>query len=120
MCIRDRYGVAPHTGRGGWSWYTGSAGWMYRLMLESLLGLQRQGDRLHIKPCLPAGWDSFTLRYRYRETFYRIAVSTSHAAGTDESGCVQLSLDGIVQPEGVLTLMNDLHEHAITVRLPPH
>ncbi len=116
----DVYGVAPHTGRGGWSWYTGSAGWMYRLMLESLLGLQRKGDRLHIKPCLPAGWDSFTLRYRYRETFYRIAVSTSHAAGTDESGCVQLSLDGIVQPEGVLTLMNDLHEHAITVRLPPH
>src|ERR1041384_5720620 len=55
----DVYAAAPHTGRGGWTWYTGSAGWMYRLALESLLGLSREGARLRVAPCLPAGWPGF-------------------------------------------------------------
>ena len=57
----DVYAVAPHTGRGGWTWYTGSAGWMYRLIVESLLGLKLEGDRLHVTPCLPAEWSEFKL-----------------------------------------------------------
>src|SRR4030095_11519209 len=60
----DVYGVAPHTGRGGWSWYTGSAGWMYRLLVESLLGLHLEVDKLRLAPCLPAGWASFNVNYR--------------------------------------------------------
>jgi cyclic beta-1,2-glucan synthetase len=61
----DVYAVVPHTGRGGWSWYTGSAGWMYRLIVESLLGLRLAEDRLHINPCLPAAWPGYRIDYRY-------------------------------------------------------
>ena len=70
----DVYALAPHTGRGGWSWYTGSAGWMYRLIVESLLGVTRERDSLRFAPCLPADWAGFTMRYQYRETTYEIAV----------------------------------------------
>ena len=70
----DVYAVAPHTGRGGWSWYTGSAGWMYRLIVESLLGVTLESDCLRFTPCLPADWTAFTMRYRYRETVYDIAI----------------------------------------------
>ena len=70
----DVYALSPHTGRGGWTWYTGSAGWMYRLIVESLLGLRLEVDKLHFAPCLPADWKEFKLHYRYRETVYHIAV----------------------------------------------
>ncbi|RYE95212.1 MAG: cyclic beta 1-2 glucan synthetase, partial [Oxalobacteraceae bacterium] len=59
----DVYGVAPHVGRGGWTWYTGSAGWMYRLLTESLLGLHREGSRLSLRPCIPADWTEYKLQY---------------------------------------------------------
>ena len=71
----DVYAVAPHAGRGGWSWYTGSAGWMYRLIVESLLGLRLEVDKLYFAPCLPVDWTSFKLHYRYRETVYHITVT---------------------------------------------
>jgi cellobiose phosphorylase len=70
----DVYAVPPHTGRGGWTWYTGSAGWLYRLILESLLGIRFEVDRLVISPCLPPGWQPYTVRYRYRETYYHLTV----------------------------------------------
>ena len=97
----DVYAAAPHTGRGGWTWYTGSAGWMYRLAVESLLGLRREGARLRIAPCLPAGWPGFKLRYRYGDTLYRIAVVR------DESGSV----------EQVIDLVDDRREHLVEVRM---
>ncbi len=75
----DVYALAPHTGRGGWSWYTGSAGWMYRLIVESLLGLTLDHGRLRFTPCLPADWTAFTMRYRYRDTAYDIAVRQAPA-----------------------------------------
>ena len=71
----DVYAVAPHTGRGGWTWYTGSAGWMYRLIVESLLGLKLDGGNLHLTPCLPADWKGFTVHYRHRDTTHHIVVS---------------------------------------------
>ena len=78
----DVYAVSPHIGRGGWTWYTGSAGWMYRLILESLLGLRLETDKLHFAPCLPLEWESFKMHYRYRETVYHITVlQTTTAAG---------------------------------------
>src|SRR5512135_2214372 len=67
----DVYAVSPHTGRGGWTWYTGSAGWMYRLIMESLLGLRLEVDKLFFTPCLPVDGEGFKVRYRYRNTTYR-------------------------------------------------
>ena len=64
VVVADVYGVAPHTGRGGWTWYTGSAGWMYRLIVESLLGLRSDVDTLSFLPCLPDEWRSYKLHYR--------------------------------------------------------
>ncbi|MBD8532699.1 cyclic beta 1-2 glucan synthetase [Massilia sp. CFBP 13647] len=96
----DVLAAAPHVGRGGWSWYTGSAGWMYRLIVESLLGIERIGERLVLAPQLPRGWPGFTLQYRYRATTYAIDVraATSPALlvdGVDVGGdTVQLIDDG--------------------------
>ena len=70
----DVYALPPHTGRGGWTWYTGSAGWMYRLIMESLLGLRVEVDKLYFAPHFPSTWDSFIAHYRYRETVYHITV----------------------------------------------
>jgi cellobiose phosphorylase len=107
----DVYGVAPHVGRGGWSWYTGSASWMYRLILESLLGLRLEVDTLHVAPCLPAEWDGFTLSYRYRETLYRIAVTQCvHAEGG-----TRITLDGVRQDALGIPLLDDHREHRVEV-----
>jgi cyclic beta-1,2-glucan synthetase len=110
----DVYSVAPHTGRGGWSWYTGSAGWMYRLVLESLLGVQlettQDGARLRLAPCLPHDWPGFTLDYRYRDTAYHIEVT---------QGCAEpgVTLDGVVQMGMDLPLVEDGKPHRASVRL---
>jgi cellobiose phosphorylase len=108
----DVYAVAPHVGRGGWTWYTGSAGWMYRLILESLLGLRLEVDRLHVAPSLPAGWASFTVHYRFRETVYHIAVVP---AGDGGAG---ITVDGSPQAGAALSLVDDRREHAVEVRVP--
>lgn len=115
----DVYAVAPHTGRGGWSWYTGSAGWMYRLIVESLLGLRREGNVLHLAPCLPADWPSFSMRYRYRETTYRIAVSQTRVGETAQSGVTTVALDGVKQEDLRVHLVNDLEKHVVEVAVNP-
>ena len=109
----DVYAVAPHTGRGGWTWYTGSAAWMYRLMLESLLGLRREADKLRFTPCLPPDWKGFKMHYRYGETVYHIAVLQTPA----ESGEMRLSVDGIEQHDKAIPLIDDHKEHRVEVRL---
>ena len=111
----DVYAVAPHVGRGGWSWYTGSAGWMYRLIVESLLGLRREGERLRIAPVLPADWRSFTLNYRYHDTVYRITVLQTD----DLDGDSRLSLDGMVQEQQSIVLIDDGLEHRVEIRHRP-
>jgi len=111
----DVYAVAPHTGRGGWTWYTGSAGWMYRLILESLLGLRLQVDRLHLAPCLPAHWDGLKIHYRYRDTVYHIAIVQTPSAGDDRGGVTRLSVDGIDQDGHAIILVDDRREHAVQV-----
>ena len=107
----DVYATAPHVGRGGWSWYTGSAGWMYRLIIESLLGLELAVDKLHVSPCLPPHWKGFKLRYRYRETMYQITVSQAEKADRETTVWV----DGEAQTDNAIPLTNDLVEHAVRV-----
>jgi cyclic beta-1,2-glucan synthetase len=106
----DVYAVSPHVGRGGWTWYTGSAGWMYRLIIESLLGLDLQVDKLHITPCLPAGWNSFKVHYRYRETVYHISI-------TRTSGHPSVVVDGVDQPGSAILLVDDRQEHSVDVNV---
>ncbi len=106
----DVYAVAPHIGRGGWSWYTGSAGWMYRLVLESLLGLRREGEYLHLAPRLPADWPGFKIHYRYRETVYHIAVAQRRGG---EDGKCGVEVDGVARDGGGIVLVDDRQEHSI-------
>jgi cyclic beta-1,2-glucan synthetase len=107
----DVYAVPPHTGRGGWTWYTGSAGWMYRLIIESLLGLRLETDKLFIEPCIPSEWDSYTIHYRFRETIYRISVIRQN----DHLSQTAIKIDGVVQQEGFIRLHNDQKEHLVEV-----
>jgi cellobiose phosphorylase len=109
----DVYAVAPHTGRGGWTWYTGSAGWMYRLIVESLLGLKLEVDKLRFAPCLPADWETFKLHYRYRETVYHIIVLQTHAADNK----TRVTVDGVEQRDEAVPLVDDRLEHAVEVRI---
>mgnify|MGYP000461382858 CR=1 FL=1 len=108
----DIYGVAPHTSRGGWSWYTGSASWMYRLIVETLLGLRLEVDKLRLEPRLPPSWESFKIHYRHRDTFYHITVSR---AGGEVALPVQVLVDGKEQPEATIRLVDDHCEHAVEV-----
>jgi cellobiose phosphorylase len=112
----DVYALAPHVGRGGWSWYTGSAGWMYRLMLESLLGLRLATDKLHLSPCIPANWPSFKMHYRYRQTLYHIAV-TQVSPGDGADALNRLVVDGAAQEGMAITLVDDQREHQVELTL---
>ena len=109
----DVYAVSPHTGRGGWTWYTGSASWMYRLMIESLLGLRLEVDRLRFVPCLPADWKSFTLHYRYRETQYHIQVLQPESGRTVK----RVLVDGEEQPDKLIHLRDDRQDHYVEIEV---
>jgi cyclic beta-1,2-glucan synthetase len=109
----DVYGVEPHIGRGGWTWYTGSAGWMYQLILESFLGLKREGDTLWIEPCMPAEWKSFTLHYRFGKATYHISVFQS----TQETGVI--TLDAQPLHNNRLVLKDDGKDHQVQVPWQP-
>lgn len=108
----DVYGVAPHIGRGGWTWYTGSAGWMYRLLTESLLGLHREGDRLSLKPCIPADWKEYKLHYRYGESMYLINIAQV------DKGEATLSVDGFDQRGLSFQLVDDESIHHVEATWP--
>jgi cellobiose phosphorylase len=113
----DVYAFAPHAGRGGWTWYTGSAGWMYQLLVEVLLGLQRSGNELRVEPLVPSGWSAFELRYRFLSATYRIACRrAASAAGAS------VTVDGLRSAEGSITLHDDGRTHDVVVdawREPP-
>jgi cyclic beta-1,2-glucan synthetase len=113
----DVYAVAPHTGRGGWTWYTGSAGWMYRLIVESLLGLRLDVERLHVTPCLPAHWDGLKIHYRYRETVYHIAIAQTRAGEDGKCGVTSVTVDGIEQHDKAIPLVDDHLEHTVEVNV---
>jgi cellobiose phosphorylase len=110
----DVYAAPTHTGRGGWTWYTGSAAWMYRLIVESLLGLRLKVDELRLTPCLPADWEGFKMHYRYRETVYHITVLQTPAG----NGGMSVSVDGVEQHDKTIPLVDDRKEHWAEVRIP--
>ena len=113
----DVYALTPHTGRGGWTWYTGSAGWMYRLIVESLLGLRLEVDKLYFAPCLPADWKAFTMHYRYRETVYHIVVSQTRAADDAKIGEMSITVDGVERLDQTIPLVDDRQEHSVEIRV---
>jgi len=110
----DVYAAPPHVGRGGWTWYTGSASWMYRLIVESLLGLRLEVDKLRFAPCLPADWEGFKMHYRYRETVYHIAVAQTSAG----NGEMRVTVDGVEQYDKAIHLVDDHKEHWAELSLP--
>jgi cellobiose phosphorylase len=111
----DIYAKPPHSGRGGWTWYTGSAGWMYRLVIESLLGLRLEGARLALAPCLPRNWPGYTLSYRFGSTRYLVTVVQSQGAGHVDT--LTASLDGSVQASAEFELCDDQLAHRIDLLL---
>jgi cyclic beta-1,2-glucan synthetase len=110
----DVYGEPPHTGRGGWTWYTGSAGWMYRVGVEAILGVQRNGDRLRIEPCIPRGWPGYELIYRFGQTGYQIRVDNPDRVSW---GVREVTLDGERLPDGNIPLVDDGESHEVHVRM---
>jgi cellobiose phosphorylase len=110
----DVYGVSPHDGRGGWTWYTGSASWLYRVALETILGLRLTGDKLRLEPCIPPGWPSYEVTYRHRSAKYRIRVD--NPSGTSR-GVVSVTVDGQPAVDGAVPLRDDggVHEVRVTV-----
>ena len=117
MVAADIYSVPPHVGRGGWTWYTGSAGWMYRLGTEAILGLRKVGidqdhQVLRITPCIPRNWSSYEITYRHGETTYMISVENPDGVNR---GVKQVVLDGAVLPGDEIPLVDDGKEHAVRV-----
>lgn len=113
VAAADVYGAPPHTGRGGWTWYTGSAAWMYRLMIESLLGVNREVDRLRLSPCLPQHWQEARINYRYYGTTYRILIRRM-AAGNN---VLRVTVDGTEAPGGTIALRDDHRDHSAAVEI---
>jgi cyclic beta-1,2-glucan synthetase len=108
----DIYSRPPYLRRGGWTWYTGSAAWMYRLGLEAMLGLHKVGDSLRIDPVIPPKWDGFEIRYRFGESVYRIQVlNPEHVA----SGVRQILLEGQLLQSSSVPLIDDKKEHRVVV-----
>jgi cyclic beta-1,2-glucan synthetase len=106
----DVYSREPHAGRGGWTWYTGSAGWLYRLITESFLGLHQEGNKLKFTPCVPEEWESFKAHYRYKDTVYHIEVMQIPAGGK-----MIVTVDGVEKEGNMITLIDDGAEHNVLV-----
>jgi cyclic beta-1,2-glucan synthetase len=125
---RDRYKVEPyviaadvyahpqHVGRGGWTWSTGSAAWMYRLGVEAILGLRRVDGALCVDPAIPPGWPGFEVCYRHGAATYTIQVDNAAGRG---HGVVAVTLDGAPCPDGRIPLDPAPGTHAVQVRLGP-
>jgi cellobiose phosphorylase len=105
------YTAQGHVGRGGWTWYTGSASWMYRVGLEAILGFQKHGDQLEIRPRVPSGWPEYTIAYRYGKSTYEIVVHDPGAMGRGDE--VEVVIDGRPVAGSRLTLVDDGMRHAV-------
>jgi cyclic beta-1,2-glucan synthetase len=111
----DVYTAKGHLGRGGWTWYTGSASWMYRVGLESILGFQLRGSMLFLQPCIPAAWKEFTIEYRYGSSTYAITVRNPDGI---ERGAVELTMNGRELDAGI-PLSDDGQRYEIIASMRP-
>jgi len=111
----DVYSVAPHTGRGGWTWYTGSAGWMYRAGVEGILGIRREGSWLVIAPCLPHDWPGFSAMLAIAGTHYAVKITT-----TDEAPSAQLDGRQLTRQQGEVRIPLDGKQHQLEVFIKPN
>jgi cyclic beta-1,2-glucan synthetase len=110
----DVYRLPGRVGQGGWSWYTGSAAWMYRAWIEEILGLQIRGVQMRIDPVIPEAWPGFSLRYRHGESIYNISVENPDGC---EHGIAWVELDGQRVKDGVIVLEQGLVQHQVRVRM---
>ena len=112
----DVYAARGHEGAGGWTWYTGSAAWMYRIALERILGVRRVAGGLHLSPAAPSGWSRFEITYRHGSAAYHIVVHNPSGA----PGIVKrVSLDGAWLPSAIVPLADDARDHAVEVTIEP-
>ena len=125
----DVYAEPLHKGKGGWTWYTGSAGWMYQLILSSFIGMKKEGDKLFFAPCIPKEWPSIKLSYRFINTVYQIEILQPVADadtrilvnGIEESNAhVFLEDDGLVHDVKVITGMNANKNLGSSIKRTPH
>ena len=107
----DVYTNPQHLGRGGWTWYTGSSGWMYKVGLENILGFKIEKNKLYINPCIPKDWEKYSIRYRYDSTNYNIEVNNFN------KGLGRILLDGVIREEGYIDLIDDGVEHFVVVNI---
>ncbi|NSW91494.1 MAG: glycosyl transferase [Firmicutes bacterium] len=110
----DVYAIPPNTGRGGWTWYTGAAGWMYRVGIEHILGIKKQGETLVIDPCIPADWSGYSVRYKYGKSEYEIRIQNPYRLN---KGVKQVTVDSRVIEGNVLCLKDDGNKHLVEVIL---
>ena len=112
MIAADVYTAPAQLGRGGWTWYTGSASWMYRIGLEEILGFRKVGDTLRIEPCVPAAWTEYDIVYRFGRASWEITVRDP--AGVRQRGA-QVTVDGTIIDDGSIRLVDDGRRHAVIV-----
>ncbi|MEO8042600.1 MAG: hypothetical protein ABI646_08325, partial [Acidobacteriota bacterium] len=110
----DVYSNPQHVGQGGWTWYTGAAGWMYRAALENILGFTKAGDILSIDPCVPRDWKEFEIAYRYKSTMYSIRVENPNGVS---GGAASIEIDGRMLEANRIDLVDDKITHAVRVVL---
>ena len=110
----DVYRLPGRIGQGGWSWYTGSASWMYRVWVEEVLGLKIRGERMSVEPVIPGWWQGFQMRYRHGEAVYDIQVENPDGR---QHGVAWIEIDGRRQSENVIPLVRALIKHRLVVRM---
>jgi cyclic beta-1,2-glucan synthetase len=112
----DIYGIPPHTGRGGWSWYSGAAAWLYRAGIEALLGLKQRDDQVELRPCLPGDWSGYRAQLRCGRSSYRLEVKKRGGAGP---GDLSITLDGRRLKGDCFPFIDDGLDHVVTATLIP-
>ena len=110
----DVYSNPQHIGRGGWTWYTGAAGWLYRAALENILGFQKHGETLSIEPCIPADWKEFEITYRHKTATYHIRVENPHGVCR---GSVKIEVEGKMISSNRIKLIDDGREHTVRITI---
>ena len=110
----DVYAISPHVGRGGWTWYTGASGWMYRVGLENILGLRKKGDSLYFTPSIPPDWSSYEIKYQHENTCFDIIFTNPEGVS---NGVKEVRLDGEPQPAKEIPLVKDGLHHRVEVVL---